>query len=140
MGKKLEELPVFKVATAFVVTVTAILERQGCGRDRKLRDQIGAANDSILANMSEGFEQSSDAGLARFLYWSKASLAEVLTRMAAAQRKGLIKEAELTALRSSGDVMARMLAGWIRYLARCGWKDRGRHTLGADPQMFGDGR
>jgi hypothetical protein len=26
-----------------------------------------------------------------------------------------------------GEELMRMLGGWIAYLARCDWKDRGRH-------------
>ena len=81
MADRLEELPVYSKAHAFTVAVTAIIARPEFGRNRKLRDQIADANESILANMSEGFEQSTDAVLANYLYTSKSSIAEVVARL-----------------------------------------------------------
>jgi hypothetical protein len=36
------------------------------------------------------------------------------------------------ALRRAGEEVGRMLGGWIKYLARCDFKDRGRHGLNAN--------
>jgi len=126
MAQRLEELPVFLKARAFSVAVTAILVRAPCSRNLKLRDQIAAANESILANMAEGFEQSTDACLANYLYIAKGSLAEVVTRLRGVQRFGWLTPAECATLSGEDEEMQRMLGGWIKYLSRSGWKDRGR--------------
>jgi four helix bundle protein len=62
-GEKLDELPVYQKAVEFWRAVTAILESPALRRDRKLHEQISDANDSITANMHEGFEQSTDRPL-----------------------------------------------------------------------------
>jgi four helix bundle protein len=129
MAKKLDELPIYHKANAFWSAINAILQRPGFGRDRKLHDQINDANDSVLANMAEGFEQPTDKGLEKYLFVSKASLAEVLIRLKEAHRKRYITSEELAAGVRPGEELGRMLGGWIRYLARCGWQDRGRHNL-----------
>jgi four helix bundle protein len=78
MAQRLQELPVYLKACAFSVAVAAMIARPSFGRNRKLHDQIADANESILANMEEGFEQSSDAVLANYLYTSKGSIARSL--------------------------------------------------------------
>ena len=95
MANKVEELPVFQEAVEFSVAVTAILSRPGFGKDRNLREQISAANDSIAANMREGFEQSTDANFAKYLYHSKGSLGEVLVRLHSAHSKNYISKTDL---------------------------------------------
>ena len=126
VARKLEELPVYTKVCAFSDAVTAILGRPAFGRNRKLREQIDEAAESILANMAEGFEQPTDAALAKYLFTAKASLAEVLVRLQGAARRGWITPEECGALQESGTEIARMLAGWIKYLSRSNWKDRGR--------------
>jgi four helix bundle protein len=129
MANKLEKLPIYQKADAFWSAVNAILQRPALGKDRKLHDQINAANDSILANMAEGFEQPTDKLLEKYLFVTKGSLAEVLVRLKEAHRKRYITSEELAARVRPGEELGRMLGGWIRYLARCGWQDRGRHTV-----------
>jgi four helix bundle protein len=126
MAKKLEELPVYLKACEFNVLVAAIIDRPAFGRNRKLHDQIADANESILANMEEGFEHSTDAVLASYLYTSKGSVAEVLARLKGAERRRWLTPAEYSQCAALGDEIQRMLGGWIKYLKRCDWKDRGR--------------
>ena len=103
-----------------------MIARPSFGRNRKLHDQIADANESILANMEEGFEQSSDAVLANYLYTSKGSIAEVIVRLKAAERRGWVTPEEYSQCASQGAEIQRMLGGWIKYLRRCDFKDRGR--------------
>ena len=128
MAKKIDELPVFQKAEAFCDAVTAIIDRPGLGKDCKLRDQISDANDSIPANMREGFEQSTDLAFAKYLYYSKGSLGEVLARLNRAHSKKYITTEELEPLIAAGEELGRMLGGFIRYLARSDFKDRGRYN------------
>lgn len=126
MAKNLEELLVYQKAMEFWEAVNAIVERPEVRRNFKLRDQIADANDSIPSNIAEGFEQSSDAGFSKYLYHAKGSVAEVRVRLREAALKKLITPAELTERLDLGDSLSRMIAGLIRYLSECNWKDRGR--------------
>ena len=130
MAKTLEELPIFQKAMAFWMAVNELLVGSAFGRNRKLRDQIADANDSIPANMREGFEQSSDDGLIRYLYTAKGSLGEVLVRLSTAHDKRCITADQLSSRTVMGQELGRMLGGWIKYLARSRFKNRGRHRLG----------
>ena len=66
--------------------------------------------------MSEGFEQSTDAVLANYLYTSKSSIAEVVARLKGAQRRGWVTAAECAQCAALGAEIQRMLGGWIKYL------------------------
>jgi four helix bundle protein len=127
MAHRLEELPIYHKAVAFWSAVNAILESPRLRRDRRLHEQIADANDSITSNMVEGFEQGTDRALASFLTHSKASLAEVLTRLKQAHFKKHISEDQLKLPLASGEELGKMLGGFIKYLCRSDWDDRGSH-------------
>jgi len=126
MAHRLEELPVYLKAREFNVAVAAIIARPPFGRNRKLHEQLADANESILANMEEGFEQSTDAVLANYLYTSKGSIAEVVVRLKGAERRGWLTRTEYSQCATLGAEIQRMLGGWIKYLKRSDFKDRGR--------------
>jgi four helix bundle protein len=134
MAKELEEFAVYQRANELSVAVTPLLDRPAFGRNRKAREQISEAVDSVLANMEEGFQQPTDRALEKYLFASKASAAEVVGRLRIAQRRGYITASELAACQKLGLEIQRMLGGWIRYLARSDWKDRGRYNVEADPK------
>jgi four helix bundle protein len=127
VANKLEELRVYQSAVNFSESVTALLGRLEHRRYRDLREQIDDANGSITANISEGFEQPTDAAFVQYLFHAKASLAEVLTRLREVRSKGCISKKELADRLEAGETLSRSLAAFIRYLDSCGWKDRGRY-------------
>jgi four helix bundle protein len=68
MAIRVEELQVWQRAREFGLAVNAIIEKPGLLRDRRLREQIVDAADSILSNISEGFEQPTDRSFVKYLY------------------------------------------------------------------------
>ena len=77
--------------------------------------------------MREGFEQSSDDGFANFLVYSKGSTAEVISRLQGVKTRGHITAKELSDREAMAEELGRMLGGFIKYLRRSGFKDRGSH-------------
>ena len=128
MANKIEDLPIYHKAVAFWSAVNAILESPRLRRDRRLHEQISNANDSITSNMVEGFDQGTDRAFANFLTHSKASLAEVLTRLKQAYFKKHISEEQLKRQLINGEELGKMLGGFIKYLRRSDWNDRGSHN------------
>ena len=126
MARKLEELPIFSAAQRFCVAVTEILEHSALSKDSQLYGQIDEANDSILSNMDEGFEQGSDDGFAKYLYYSKGSVAEVMRRARRAAAKGRISADDVGRLHEMAEPLGKMLGGFIKYLKRSNFRDRGR--------------
>jgi four helix bundle protein len=126
MRQRLEEMDVYRRAEAFTAAIAAILDRPQARRYRDLHEQLGAANDSIMANMEEGYEQSTDRGFARYLFTSKGSLAEVLGWLRRARRRGIITASELKEHYDTGEEIGKMLGGFIKYLDASDFQDRGR--------------
>ena len=127
MAHKLEELPIYHKAEAFWSAVNATLDSPKLRSDGDLHKQISKANDSMTANMVEGFEQGTDRAFANFLVHSKGSLAEVLERLKQAYFKRRISKEELDQHVTAGEELAKMLGGFIKYLRECDWNDRGSH-------------
>jgi four helix bundle protein len=126
MAHKVDEFPVFQDAQEFTAAVTAILQRSSLRKNSTAYEQIAAANDSILANMDEGFDQESDDAFSKFLYYSKGSIAEVMRRLRRAAAKGFVPLEVVVDLTPKADSIGRQIGGLIKYLKVSGFKDRGR--------------
>ena len=118
MAQRVEDLKVWQRAREFCVAVNAIIGRPGFQRDRRLREQLEDAADSVIANIAEGFTQPTDKAFARYLFISKASTAEARTRLLLACDKGYITSQEFDSCNEIADEVARMTTGLIKYLVR----------------------
>ena len=83
--------------------------------------------------MVEGFEQSTDRAFARFLTHSKGSVAEVRLRLKQAYFKNYITKEDFESISDAGETLGKMLGGFIKYLPRSDWRDRGSHTADDSP-------
>jgi four helix bundle protein len=133
MAKTLEELPLYTKVLEFWDAVSAILRGSQLRRNRRLFDQIDSANDSIDANLKEGFEQPTDASFANFVCTAKASLEEVVARMKQARKKSLVTDTDLARVEQLSEPLGRMMGGFIKYLRATGFTDRGRHGIAPTP-------
>jgi four helix bundle protein len=127
MAHKIEELPVYSKVSEFWGAVNAVLDKPAVRKDCDLHGQLSRANDSIGSNMVEGFEQGTDRAFANYLTYSKGSLAEVLKWLKKAYFKRYITAVELERFVAAGEELGKMLGGFIKYLRRCDWTDRGSH-------------
>ena len=123
--EKIEDFEVWKAADVFWLAVNAIVSKPSFGKEFDLRDQIKDAIDSILSNLSEGFEQPTDRGFARYVYYTKGSTAEACTRLRIARGRGFISADELRNLRAQGDEVRRLANGLIKYLMKTPDRRRG---------------
>lgn len=130
MADRLEELPLFQRTDQFSRAVIAIMDRPGMRRNRRLWDQVVEANDSLVANFAEGFEQSSDASFAEYLQHSKASLAEVIRRLKQFERRRMITLDDLRPLAAEAEELGKMLGGFIKYLQASNFRRRGSYRPG----------
>lgn len=127
MAHKIEELPIYPKVIEFWVAVNALLAKPALRGDRDLHGQISRANSSIPSNMVEGFEQSTDRAFANFLTHSKGSVAEVRLRLQQAHFKHHISAEEFEPISIAAETLGKMLGGFIKYLRRSDWRDRGSH-------------
>jgi four helix bundle protein len=119
-----EQLEVWQRAWRFVGAISAETRSGPLCRDLRLRDQIDACADSLLSNLSEGFEQGTDRGFARYLYIARGSCAEAAAHLAVAQLRGHVTAATVDGLRKDAAQIVRMLTGLIDYLLHSDRKRR----------------
>lgn len=126
MAKRVEELLVHQKAVQFEKAIRAILGRAVFRKDRKTRQQIVDAVDSMQANIEEGFEQKTDKAFAHYLNIAKGSSGELIGHFRRTERKKYLTAEELGPITERLEEIGRMLGGLIKYLDRCGYQDRGR--------------
>jgi four helix bundle protein len=132
MARRIEDLPIHSKVDEFWNAVNALLDRPAFRKDSDLSDEISRANESIGSNLVEGFEQGTDRAFANFLCYSKGSVAEVLKRLRKAYYRRHLTHDELKTYIAQGEELERMLGGFIKYLRRSEWIDRGSHEITAD--------
>ena len=131
MARKVHELPLYRSAVQLEMSVSAILERPAWRKDFNLREQLSRAVQKIPANIEEGFEQGTDRAFARYLSIAKGSAMEAAGHARRAARRGCLVVEEAESLASRAEDLARMLGGFIKYLHRSDFKDRGHHQQGS---------
>jgi len=134
MANRVEELPLYSKVREFWDATTAILHRSGLRKNRRLYEQIEDANDSIDANMREGFEQPTDVAFANFVFIAKGSAAEVVARMEEAYRKNHVTQDDVDQIQKLAEPLGKMMGGFIKYLCASGFTDRGRHGAAPRPR------
>ncbi len=87
-------------------------------RYRSLADQINRAAVSIMANIAEGFDSSSDADFVRFLVYSRQSASEVQSHLIISRDQNLIDQKEFDALFHDTNQVKSMVIAFIQYLKK----------------------
>lgn len=85
-------------------------------RDFSFKDQIQRAAVSVMNNIAEGFERSSDKELKYFLFVAKGSCGEVRSMLVIAKEIGYINEAQYNDLHVLSTDTSKLLAGFIKKL------------------------
>jgi four helix bundle protein len=123
-AKTLKELLVYQRAVELAIAINAILEAPGFRRDFNARDQLRSASDSIVANIAEGFPQSTDRSFAHFLTIACASAAEVRSRLQLAVDRRYLSASDVRQCDDLAEQVARMATVLARYLRRSNRRDR----------------
>ena len=76
-AERFEDLWIWQQARKLVCNVYGDMKKGDTARDFGFRDQIQRAGISIMNNIAEGFERSTDPDFARFLDIAKGSCGEV---------------------------------------------------------------
>jgi four helix bundle protein len=85
-------------------------------RDYSFRDQIQRASISVMNNIAEGFERSSNKEFKHFLFIAKGSSAEIRSMIViASELRYVNKETELKIYNLSEEI-SKMLSGLIKTL------------------------
>ena len=116
VSEKFEDLEVWQSARNLVPMIYALCREEGFARDFGLRDQIQRAAVSIMSNIAEGFEHSTNKELIRFLFIAKASAGEVRSQLYVALDLGYIQKEAFEKLNADLLSISRQISGFIKYL------------------------
>lgn len=117
--KKFEDLPCWQNARKFAAKADIAIESSRIRSNFKLRDQMLGSSGSVMDNIAEGFDRSSNAEFVRFLYYSKGSAAEFKSQLYRALDTGRIAEEEFEELKKMAEEMGNELGKFIKYLGNC---------------------
>lgn len=113
--KKFQEIIAWQKAIDLAVEVYKLFHNS---KDFGFKDQICRAAVSISNNIAEGFDRSSDADFARFLYIAKGSCSELQSMAYLAQKLNYIDIYIKVKLENQSDEVSKLLRGLIKSIAK----------------------
>lgn len=111
--KKFEEICAWQKSQDLAVLVYSEFKNL---KDYNFKDQICRAAISISSNIAEGFERSSDADFARFLYISLGSCSELKSLIYLGNKLDYLSSEKSKNLIFSVSEISKMLQGFIKFL------------------------
>lgn len=112
-----EDLRIWQEARVLVREVyTCVGKSANVAKDWGFRDQIQTAAVSIMNNIAEGFERSSDKDFARFLDIAKASCGEVRSMLYLAEDLEYIASTDSAKLREKAVNISKGIAALTKHL------------------------
>jgi len=114
--ERFEDIRSWQQARKLTARIYRISNESAFSKDFRFRDQIRAASVSIMANIAEGFDSSSDKEFIRFLSYSRRSATEVQSHLYVALDQGYITQKQFTELYEMAVNIKNLLSGFMRYL------------------------
>ncbi len=111
-----EDMEVWQSARALVKSIYAVTGHSTFAKDFVLRDQVRRAAISVMSNIAEGFERSSNKEFVQFLHVSKGSSAEVRSQLYVAYDLNYVDEHAFKELNNTLISISRQLSAFIKYL------------------------
>ena len=115
-ARKFEELDVWQRSRELANLIYSFSKEGTFSRDFGLRDQIRRASVSIMSNIAEGFESSTQQTFIKYLGHAKASAGEVRAQLYIVKDQGYISNEEFEKAREMAEICSRQLSRFIQYL------------------------
>ena len=109
--EKFEDIIVWQKSKELSITIYKLFEHH---KDFGFRDQILRSSVSIMNNIAEGFERSSNNELKHFLFIAKGSCGELRSVIYLAKETLKISDADFDNLYNSKVEISKMLSGFIK--------------------------
>jgi four helix bundle protein len=114
--KRFEDLECWQEARELTRRIYKIIKRQDFAKDFRLRDQITGAAISVMNNIAEGFDSSSDAEFVRFLSYARRSVSEVQNCLYIALDEDYIQDSDFNTIQEQAIKTRKIIDGFRRYL------------------------
>jgi len=117
MIRSYQDLRVWQEAMDFATSAYRAVPNASRYEIRALVDQMRRATTSVSANIAEGYGRESARSYIQFLKIARGSLNEAETHILLAARLELIEPALATSLLARTEIISKMLAGLIKFIA-----------------------
>jgi four helix bundle protein len=115
-ARRFEDLWIWQQARELAKAIYEDFRTGAAAKDFGFRDQIQRSGVSIMNNLAEGFERSTDADFARFLDVAKGSCGEVRSLYYTAEDLGYVDSATAEARRSKARQIFAGIASLISHV------------------------
>jgi four helix bundle protein len=115
-AKRFEELEVWKRSRELTNLIYSFSNFDVFSRDFALRDQNRRASISIMSNIAEGFESSTQRTFIKYLGYAKASAGEVRAQLYVVKDQGYISEEDFGKAFETVEICSKQLSRFIQYL------------------------
>ena len=116
--ERFEDIQAWQKARKLVTRIYNVPNKDDFAKDYSLKDQLRRASVSVMCNISEGYARQTDKEFAQFLYIALGSTAEVQSLLYAAQDLKYISKEESDNIYELSSEVARLVAGFTKYLQR----------------------
>ena len=112
---RFEDLEIWQVSRKLSLKIFKLTEIGAASRDFKFRDQIRKSAGSVMDNIAEGFERSSQFEFVNFLGISKGSSGEVRSQLYRGMDQNYFTS-DCNELIKEYDELASKISGFMKYL------------------------
>ena len=112
---RFEELEIWQIARKLSLKVFKMTEEGPASKDFKFRDQIRRSSGSVMDNIAEGFERSSQFEFVNFLGISKGSSGETRSQLYRGVDQKYFPNDSTELIKEYEDLAAK-IAGFMKYL------------------------
>jgi len=114
--ERFEDIEAWKRARKLVNEIYMLTSEGKLSKDFGLKDQIQQASVSVMTNISEGFDASTNKSFIQFLNYSYRSASEVQSLLYVLLDLNHIDNTKFTYLYNFTDETKKMIGGFIKYL------------------------
>ena len=114
--RRFEEIEAWQTARELTRMIYSITEEGKISRDFGLKDQLRRASVSVMSNIAEGFESSSQALFIRYLGIAKASAGEVRSQLYVARDVAFLNDQQFSTLFQLVEKASRQISRFMSYL------------------------
>lgn len=112
---RFEDLEIWQIARKLSLRVFRLTETTPSSEDYKFKNQIRASAGSVIDNIAEGFQRSSQFEFVNFLSISKGSTGETRSQLYRGVDQGYFREDTVEIIKEYDDLTSR-ISGFMKYL------------------------
>ncbi|MEK6715290.1 MAG: four helix bundle protein [Candidatus Omnitrophota bacterium] len=113
---KFEEIKSWQEAKILVGLIYKVSKENRFKVDYALVEQIRKAGISVMANIAEGFDCSSNLEFAKFLSYSQRSCSEIQSHLYIALEQKYIEDAQFEEMYQKCSQVKNLIGGFIKYI------------------------